>query len=305
MVTVGSRVVVRHRRPPGSVPPLTDTLGVLEALDPVVVRTSDGRAVTVAGPDVVALKVIPARPVRTRDVRALEHAAALGWPGTEHAWLDDWLLRAGHGFTGRGNSCVPLGPVPEDGVARVRAWYAERGLVPRFVQPDRLAVDLPGWSSDGDVAVLTAELDGLVGSAVDVRSVDVRTDLDDAWLGAYHYRGGALPARAPEVLRAAVGQVGFARIERAGQLVAVARGAVTEAPEGTRWLGLTAVEVAPGARRQGLGRTVCAGLAAWGAGHAAQRVYLQVSADNEAARALYAGMGFAEHHRYRYAVPAA
>jgi N-acetylglutamate synthase len=43
-----------------------------------------------------------------------------------------------------------------------------------------------------------------------------------------------------------------------------------------------------------------AALHRWGAERGAQWVYLQVSADNAPARALYRKAGFIEHHRYHY-----
>ena len=81
---------------------------------------------------------------------------------------------------------------------------------------------------------------------------------------------------------------------------AVGRAVVTEAPDGTRWVGVSAVHVADDVRRQGLARTLCAGLLAWGREHGATRGYVQVVADNTAARALYESMGFVVHHRSRY-----
>lgn len=303
---LGERVMVRHRLPPGASHPMTDVLGMLTGRDPVTVRTRDGHEVRIAESDVVALRAIPPAPVRTRDVRALEHAAALAWPGTERAWLDGWLLRAGHGFTGRANSCVPLGEAPDDGVTRVRAWYAARGLPARFVVADRLAFgvrhhDLPDFDAGERVKVLTTDVDALAGAA-SVGEVAVRPDLDDGWLHRFRYRGEPAPSSAPAVLRAVVdGEVGFASIRRAGAVLAVGRGAVTADPHGVRWLGLTALEVAPAARRRGLGTAVCAGLAAWGAAHGAHRVYLQVAADNADALSLYGALGFALHHGYHYA----
>lgn len=298
--------MVRHRLPPGASHPMTDVLGVLTGRDPVAVLTREGREVRVAESDVVALRAIPPAPVRTRDIRALEHVAALAWPGTEHAWLDGWFLRAGHGFTGRANSCVPLGDAPDDAVARVCAWYATRGLPARFVVADRLSSalrhdDPPGFEVGERVHVLIADVEALAGVA-DAREVDVRADLDDAWLHRYRYRGGAAPACAPAVLRAVVdGEVGFAGVRRAGEVLAVGRGAVTTDPHGVRWLGLTGLEVAPSARRQGLGTSVFAGLAAWGASLGAQRVYLQVAADNASALGMYQALGFTPHHGYHYA----
>lgn len=279
---------------------MTDVLGILRSLDPVVVQTEDGALTTVDPEQVVALKAIPPRPVRTSAVRDLEHAAANAWPGLEQRWLGNWLLRAGAGFTQRANSVVPLGsPEIDNAVQLVQQWYTGRGLPARFQLPDRLSVDLPGWERTPDILVLTADLSG--NHALDV---PVTATPEEAWLSAYHFQGRPLPPAAPAVLSAVLdGELGFGRIQKGGEVVAIARGAVTSAPDGTRWLGLTAVEVAETQRRQGVGRRICAGMAAWGHQHGAQRMYLQVDARNDAALALYRSMGFTEHHRYRYASP--
>lgn len=295
----GQRVMLRYLLPAGSSHPMTDVLGTLESVNPVAVRSEDGALTTVDTDRVVALKTVPPRPVSRAAVRNLEHAAALAWPGTEQEWLGGWLLRAGGGFTGRANSVIPLGsPTGTDAVERVRAWYACRGLPARFQLPERLSVPLPGWRRYGDVVVLTADATAIAGAPVRV------TDFpDEEWLGGYHYRGAALPAEAPAVLRAVLdGHLGFGRITDHAGVQAVTRAAVTTAPDGTRWLGLTAVEVATPARRQGLGVRICAGMATWGLTHGAHRTYVQVAADNHPALQLYARLGFRPHHRYRYAM---
>jgi ribosomal protein S18 acetylase RimI-like enzyme len=43
-----------------------------------------------------------------------------------------------------------------------------------------------------------------------------------------------------------------------------------------------------------------AALVDWAAERGATTAYLQVLGDNQPALALYAGLGFVEHHRYRY-----
>src|ERR1700761_4790222 len=102
----GTRVTVRYRRPAGSVPPLTDAVGHLLGMEPLVrIQTKTGTVVQVAPADVVAVRVLSDAPVRTSQIRALEHAAALAWPGVEQQWLDGWLLRAGDGVDPAG----PLG----------------------------------------------------------------------------------------------------------------------------------------------------------------------------------------------------
>ncbi|MFY9916997.1 MAG: GNAT family N-acetyltransferase, partial [Mycobacterium sp.] len=107
---VGTRVTLRYRRPEGSVPPLTDVIGHLMAAEPLIrIQTKTGAVVEVAADDVVAVRALTAAPVRTSQIRATEHAAALAWPGTERQWIDGWLLRAAGGHTHRANSAVPLG----------------------------------------------------------------------------------------------------------------------------------------------------------------------------------------------------
>jgi hypothetical protein len=62
---VGTRVSIRYRRPAGSVPPLTDVVGYLLAVDPVVlVRNKRGDVVEVAPGDLVAVRAIGDPPVR-------------------------------------------------------------------------------------------------------------------------------------------------------------------------------------------------------------------------------------------------
>jgi hypothetical protein len=64
---VGTRVVIRYRRPAGSVPPLTDVIGYLLQVDPVVkVRTKRGTVVDVAPADVVIVRAVGDPPVRRR-----------------------------------------------------------------------------------------------------------------------------------------------------------------------------------------------------------------------------------------------
>ncbi|GAA1246343.1 hypothetical protein GCM10009676_35570 [Prauserella halophila] len=61
--------------------------------------------------------------------------------------------------------------------------------------------------------------------------------------------------------------------------------------------------VHPAYRRQGLARALMAAIGAWGERHGAAACVLQVAADNAAALALYARLGFREHHHYRYWAP--
>ncbi|OBG30592.1 GCN5 family acetyltransferase [Mycobacterium sp. E3198] len=157
---LGTRVTVRYRRPAGSVPPLTDAVGVLLAVDPVVrVRTKTGAVVEFAPVDVVALRALTDAPVRTSDIRALERAAAAALPGDEHTWLDGWLLRAGQGAGPVANSAMPL-DISARGTAipEIVAWYERRGLVPRLGIPERLLALPPGVAVELTERILVRDL---------------------------------------------------------------------------------------------------------------------------------------------------
>lgn len=310
---LGRRVVVRRRLPDGSA---TDLLGELVALDPQHVRLlpDDGPDVEVPWDDVLAAKVVPARQVRpSSSIADVTRVQDLGWPGVERERLGGWLLRAGHGFTGRANSALPLGdpgaPLPA-AVDHVERFYRERGLVPRFSVPFSLdpavrsdpapeldaELDRRGWSRVDPTLVLVADLRPRPApSALDPGDVlELSPEPDQDWLRLYRYRGGDLPPGAREVLLAAEHQE-FLVLRRAGRAVACGRVAVARG-----WAGVTAMQVDDAVRRQGLGSLVLAHLLAHGRDRGARWGYLQVSADNAPALALYAATGLTPHHGYRY-----
>ncbi|TFV59195.1 GNAT family N-acetyltransferase [Mycobacterium sp. PS03-16] len=285
--TPGTRVSLRYRRPAGSVPPLNDVVGHVVDGDPVVrVRTKEGETVEISPADVVTVRVLTDVPVKASQIRAVEHAAALAWPGREHIWRDGWLLRASDGHTHRGNSAVPLDiNASAAALPGIRDWYAERGLTPWLAVPDRL-VRLTVADVHIESVVMVRDVHG--GGAGNLTLGELP---DDAWRRIYQRD---VPS---DVLAAVVGgRVAFGRLGDA----AVGRAAVTSGHDGSRWVGLSAVRVAEEHRRRGHARTLCDALLAWGADQGATRAYLQVTVDNTAAIALYESMGFTAQHRERY-----
>ncbi|HEY2672475.1 MAG TPA: GNAT family N-acetyltransferase [Rugosimonospora sp.] len=316
---VGHRVVVRrivgirdHR------PVYSDALGEL-------LEYGDG-GLTLATPDgplrvpldrVSAAKRIPQRRYGTA---ALERVASLAWPAPEVDRLGDWQLRAAGGWTGRGNSALPIGdPGTElpDAIEAVRRWYAGRGLPARINVPLPLAgavdvaLDARGWDRSPPVLVQTARLADLVsgpvtgsvtgpvsspvtGPVTGPVSPDVRLDPTPSaeWLAVVAARKGGLP---PEAYRLLTGpeQVRFAALYGDGELLASARGAVVSG-----FLHLSLVEVVPAARRRGLAGLLTRTLAGWAAQHGAHTALLQVEEHNHPAVALYARLGFTTHHSY-------
>jgi N-acetylglutamate synthase len=252
---LGTRVTVRYRRPQGSVPPLTDAVGHLLEIDPVVrVRTKTGAVVEFAPTDVVALRALTAAPVRTSAIRALEHAIAAAWPGVEQVWLHGWLLRAGDDAPMTVNSAVPLDiSATISAVPAIVAWYERLGLIPWLAIPDRLLTLPSGVVSEGAEQIL-------------VRAV------------AGRHPGGGSDDEGDH---------------RFGDF---ARAAVLDAPDGTRWVGLS--EIDAGDHRAA--SLDCEELLGWGARRGATHGYLQVGDGDAGAASLAESLGFRLHHRRRY-----
>ncbi|CAN5909059.1 hypothetical protein BH23ACT10_BH23ACT10_22670 [soil metagenome] len=238
----------------------------------------------------------------------LERITARGWPGLHTEWSDGWLLRAGGGWTGRANAALP---VHGDGdldrrLHRVTHWYREHGLAPLVQVPlpvctalrDRLVER--GWAMRWGALVMVADISDVVARAPrrdDLPPVTVAPAPDGAWLAAYHYRGGLLPAVAIEVLRAGA-QPRFLSVVDDGAVVAICRTSVAE-----DWLGITAVEVAQTHRRRGLATHLLMAAIDHARSAGARHVYLQTERTNAAALALYARAGFMVHHDYAYHGP--
>ncbi|GGY00907.1 GNAT family N-acetyltransferase [Streptomyces djakartensis] len=310
---VGKRVSVRsliEHEAPGE--KFTDTVGVLTSWDKgvLLITRKGGESVRIAESALVAGKVVPSVPARRRGPAAsygeLARVAARSWPPVESERLGEWELRAASGFTRRANSVLPLGDpgVPlDEALGAVRRWYAERGL-PAYVQTatgadgtqELLCAELEkrGWVREVTAELWTAAL-APVADRADPSGVVLSREADGAWLARYR--------------RKAVGEVAL-RVLQGGPSVwfATVPGAVDGAPPAAigrcavdgRWAGFAAVEVDPALRRQGVGTAVMAALARRALDEGASAAWLQVEADNEGARALYAGMGFAAHHAYHH-----
>lgn len=307
---VGHRVVVR--RIVGVLQDrllFSDALGELVALTEthLTIATRDGTVHVPLREVHRAKRVPPARRPRAADVTALELAANLAWPAPVQDRLGNWILRSADGWTGRGNSALAVGdpdrPI-EAAIDAVETWYAARGR-PAMINapmplaaPVNAALDRRGWATLPLSLVQAVALDALAaGHRPDNRlpPVELADAPGDDWLSMVAEHKGTLPAAAVHILTR-VPEVVFAQVRDAdGGLLAVARGTVT-GPE--RWHGITLVQVAPAARRRGLARHLMHALAGWAAQRGATRAFLQVEERNEAATALYAGLGFRTHHTY-------
>ncbi|MFD8106245.1 GNAT family N-acetyltransferase [Streptomyces microflavus] len=316
---VGKRVSVR-RRPEGdgAGAEFTDTVGVLTSWNDGVVSITrkSGESVHIVESSLVAGKVVPAAPARRRgpaaSFRELAAVTARAWQPVESEPLGEWRLRAAGGFTRRANSALPLGdpglPLGE-AFGRVERWYEERGL-PAYIQTatgaegtqETLCAELErhGWRREVTAEVRIAALAPVGDLDADVTAVRLTREPDEAWLSRYQ----RFSTPSPHVLRV-LGSgpaVWFATV--AGEAGEEAPAAIGRCVVDGRWAGFMAVEVAPEHRRRGLATSVMAALARRALDEGASAAWLQVEEDNEGARALYDGMGFAAHHRYHHFRPA-
>lgn len=281
----------------------------------VLITRRDGERVRIVESSLVAGKVVPPAPARRRGPAAsyaeLARVAARAWQPVESERLGEWELQAAGRFTRRANSVLPLGdpgrPLDE-ALAYVRQWYEQREL-PAYIQTatgaegtqELLCAELEerGWerevSSEIHVGAL-APLGDLDLPDATVERVRLSRSFDEAWLRRYKRFG--VPG--PHVLQVLAGgpSVWFASVPGASRDAGPA--AIGRCVVDGRWAGFMAVEVDPAHRRQGLASAVMAALSRQALAEGASAAWLQVEDDNEGARALYGGLGFAAHHTYHH-----
>ncbi|MFI8961018.1 GNAT family N-acetyltransferase [Streptomyces sp. NPDC053493] len=310
---VGKRVSVRYLTDAGaSGERFTDAVGVLTSWDAgvLLITRRSGETVRIAEQALAAGKVVPAAPARRRGPAAtfaeLARATARAWQPLESEALGEWTLRAASGFTRRANSVLPLGDpgLPLDAaLERVREWYAARGL-PAYVQTatgaegtqELLCAELEGrgWVREVSAEVRIAALAPIGDLDADVTAVRLERSFDERWLRRYQRFGEP----GPHVLKVLGGgpSVWFASVAGTEDIPAAIGRCVVDG----RWAGFMAVEVAPDQRRRGLATAVMTALARRALEEGASAAWLQVESDNDGARALYDGMGFATHHHYHH-----
>ncbi|MGW0735086.1 GNAT family N-acetyltransferase [Streptomyces sp. NPDC002851] len=320
---VGKRVSVRRlNRDVNGTEKFTDTVGVLTSWDGgvLLITRRNGEIVRIPDTDLVAGKVVPAAPARRRGPATsfdeLTRVMARAWQPVESERLGAWELRASAGFTRRANSVLPLGdpgrPLDE-ALAYVRGWYADRGL-PAYIQAatgaegtqELLCAELTerGWTRKASTEVwigglaAVGDLDVADEAGSRVRLARSLESYDDPWLRRYQ-RFAEPSAEVLKVLGSGP-SVWFASVPGSQDDPAGVPAAIGRCVVDGRWAGFTAVEVDPEQRRQGIASAVMAALARQALDEGASAAWLQVEEQNEGARALYAGMGFAAHHSYHY-----
>lgn len=271
----------------------------------LLITQKNGESVRIAESALVAGKVVPPAPARRRGPAAsfeeLARVAARSWQPLESEPLGEWTLRAAGGFTRRANSVLPIGDPGtqlDEALARLTAWYAERGL-PAYVQAATGAVgtqellcaelERRGWVKEVSAEVRIGALAPIADVDADLSGVRLTRTPDEEWLARYGRVKDPALARRMLVEGPSVWFASLAGGRAIGRCVVDGR-----------WAGFAAVTVDPAHRREGLATAVMAALARQALDEGASAAWLQVETDNAAARALYDGMGFATHHSYHH-----
>ncbi len=314
---LGQRMVIRYEVggvAHGDGPSMTDVIGRVLVVDDatVVLERRDGTTASISQHSIAIAKVVPAVPKRSRSAQRisadnLDRICTRGWPPVESQPLGDWELRAAGGFTRRANSAAVHGNpdgAPAAALAAIIDFYRARDIVPRaqvvIGGPWESVFEAAGWAPRPDmpgttlvqVTQMSEALAGAPGD--DIVAVTIAGTAGSSWLERYRRPGDPPGEDLARTVVEGPRTVGFASIDD----VAIGRVVVTG-----EWAGISCLNVAPAALRSGLGRAIVEACLGWASERGADKVYIQVGADNTAALALYGSYGFVDHHAYRYLSP--
>jgi ribosomal protein S18 acetylase RimI-like enzyme len=258
----------------------------------------------------------PASAFPTALLSRIEDAGINASAPPQQRWVDGWLLRFSPGKAKRARcvQAVADGRLPlAERLALCQAVMDAAGLpmvvrITPFSRPDGLddALAALGWARLDDTRVMVAAQcpavaeplpDGLLWQPLDAEAyaevVGALRGSPPAQRLAHAQRLALSPVPYQGwALRAAVGGAGEGDVLACGQ-------SAVEAD----LVGLYDVFTHPQARGRGLARILCSRLLAQAHAGGARSAYLQVDADNAAARAVYRRLGFADAYAYHYRSP--
>jgi GNAT superfamily N-acetyltransferase len=228
----------------------------------------------------------------------------------QQRWLDGWLIRFSPGKAKRARcvNAVAEGRLPLDQkLVLAQAVFDEARLpmvmrITPFSQARDLdqQLDARGWAPLDDTRVMArAAIDTLPDEPLPDGLVWQALGHSAFTQSVGQLRGSPLAQRQAHAQRLELSPVPFCalaiRREADGALLACGQFA-READ----LVGLYDVFTAESARGQGLARRLCSRLLAQARDEGARSAYLQVEADNHAARSVYKGLGFADAYAYHY-----
>ncbi len=242
-------------------------------------------------------------------VEAFERAGLLAWPGLQLEWDGSWARRAAGGYTKRANCTQCFDPDDyEDADLRVisaASWMVRQKIKPVFritplsapeldatldeagwqiIDPSHLfAMVLGEHEPDAEAHILSVSDPKFLTAARKLQAYD------DATMAAMQALLGAFTIPAAGVVLTRDGEAVASSIMAVADGIVITGNVVTD----------------PTRRRQGLARAMMQSGLAWARGQGARYAALNVQADNEPAKALYSGLGYAHQYDYSYRIPGA
>jgi GNAT superfamily N-acetyltransferase len=300
---IGKRLTIRLHEASGG---YRDIVGILES--PSTLRHKDGREITFSQNEIAIYReIIPlsesagkGAPLSNRIIE-LEKLLNSTWSATEQIMHGQWLFRASGKYTMRANSVLPQGAPPfgkpekeiDEAIKDVTTFYSERDLEPIFHLPLPLYEELfnyliaHGWREKlrAQVQVIDIPVSEIDSDLV----LEVSATCNSEWL----------LVQGDEKLLDIMDktQALYYILKKQDTAVAVLRAGISD-----DWAVISRLFVKPEYRgnkfSQELMHLVFRDLRSAGITKAA----LQVDLSNEAAMALYKGLGFRKHHEYSYVI---
>jgi GNAT superfamily N-acetyltransferase len=300
---IGKRLTIRLHEASGG---YRDIVGILES--PSTLRHKDGREITFSQNEIAIYReIIPlsesagkGAPLSIRIIE-LEKLLNSTWSATEQIMHGQWLFRASGKYTMRANSVLPQGAPPfgkpekeiDEAIKDVVTFYSERDLEPIFHLPLPLYEELfnyllaHGWREKlrAQVQVIDIPVSEIDSDLV----LEVSATCSSEWL----------LVQGDEKLLDLMDktQALYYILKKQDTAVAVLRAGISD-----DWAVISRLFVKPEYRgnkfSQELMHLVFRDLRSAGITKAA----LQVDLSNEAAMALYKGLGFRKHHEYSYVI---
>ncbi len=247
--------------------------------------------------------------VDVADVQTVESCAARAWPATHMTRLEGWDLRHSPGVANRRANSV-LAHLDEPGgsidarVKKVEGFYGDRALPARFMVspasvPDTLdrELDRLGYAVEAPTLVQWARTADVVGAGDwqwPVVSLDQPTP---GWMATYMEDDNNqtnVQLKTDLIRRIEASHI-LAQVAHPQGPVAVGLSVFEQG-----WAGIFCMHTRRQFRRRGLARQVLQHLARWADGCGAERMYLQVEADNAGAQRFYQTAGFVTQYGYHY-----
>lgn len=249
-----------------------------------------------------------ARPADGALLARIEDAGLNASAPPQQRVLGGWVLRLSPGKAKRARcvNALAVGQLPLDELlARAQAAFRAAGLpfivrITPFTQPAHLDATLAsrGYRRFDDTRVMLRGNAAPPGASGLPRGLSFERPGHGAFAEAVgSLRGSSLAQRQAHAERLRSAPVPYAGLllKRDGELVACGQIALED-----ELVGLYDVYTAVGERRRGHAARLCVELLRIGAESGARIAYLQVDADNTAARALYRRLGFADAYAYHY-----